>query len=156
MDHLLRQDLFDPVTARGHVLAHRPPVRSAVACVVSDAVWNDVVRLLRLASAASGASASLQERTWWRLAADCADLLRRLPRLSDELDEPWSGVQPPQPSRATSAPARIEEAATRLLHLLRTPGPLPLTRLSAEIDALGAAAIGALAERAVETALARG
>ena len=154
MDDASRQDLFDPEAARGLVLAHRPPLRSAVACVVPDVVWSEVVGLLRLATADPGGSEALRERTWWHLAVGCADLLRRLPRLSDEIEEAWTGVESVPPPISTSGPARIEEAGARLLALLRTPGAHPLPRLAVAVDALGAAAIGALAERAAETAAA--
>jgi hypothetical protein len=42
----------------------------------------------------------------------------------------------------------VAAAADRLAALLRAPGPLPLRRLAAEVDALGGAAVAALAERA--------
>jgi hypothetical protein len=41
----------------------------------------------------------------------------------------------------------VTATAGRLTRLLRSPGPLPLAALAAEIDALGAAAISALAEQ---------
>ncbi|MGY1615474.1 hypothetical protein ACI797_01890 [Geodermatophilus sp. SYSU D00691] len=46
MDDELRRSPFDPDAASGLVLAHRPPAPSAVQGVVSDVVWQDVVRLL--------------------------------------------------------------------------------------------------------------
>jgi hypothetical protein len=144
MDDDLRDWLFDPPTTRGLVLAHRPPERSAVQCVVSDVVWHDVVRLLRWATADTGRDARLDGGRWWRLAAGCADLLRRLPGLADELDQPWRSVDA-APTAAGAAGVGI--AAGRLTRALRSSGPLPLAALAAEIDALGAAAISALAER---------
>ena len=90
MDDELRRLLFDPGATRDLVLARRPLPRSAVACVVSDVVWTEVVRLLRWAAAGTQGAPNLQSGTWWRLAAGCADLLRRLPGLSAELGEGWT------------------------------------------------------------------
>ena len=147
MDAELRTRLFDPQAAHGLVLARRPPSRSAVADVVSDVVWQDVVVLLRWAAAGTRGAPELEAGRWWRLASGCADLLRRLPGLSDELEEPWRPVGDADiPVR--SGPDRIEEATRRLERLLRSPAPLPLAVLAAEIDALGAAAVSALAESA--------
>ena len=92
MDDDLRNRLFDPQAAHGLVLARRPPSRSAVADVVSDVVWHDVVVLLRWAAAGTRGAPELEAGRWWRLASGCADLLRRLPGLSDELEEPWQPV----------------------------------------------------------------
>jgi hypothetical protein len=151
MDDDTRGWLFDPTTTRGLVLAHRPPDHSAVHCVVSDLVWQEVVQLLRWATADTGGASRLDSGRWWRLAAGCADLLRRLPGLSDELGEPWRAADLPptaQPSRGRpSGTARVTATAGRLTRLLRSPGPLPLAALAAEIDALGAAAINALADQ---------
>jgi hypothetical protein len=144
MDDELRTRLFDPQATRGLVLAHRPPSRSAVACVVSDVVWQEVVVLLRWA-AGPGRTPELTAGRWWRLAAGCADLLRRLPALSDELEEPWQSPGAVELPTGTGE-ERVERAAHRLWRLLRSSGPLPLAALGAEIDALGAAAVGALAE----------
>ncbi len=147
MDDDLRQELFDPARAHLLVLAHRPPIASAVHCVVSDVVWHDVVRLLRWAAADTEGAPDLEPGRWWRLAASCADLLRRLPALSDELGEPWSpAAEPPEPG--LDGAARVGLAADRLLGLLRSTGPVPLQRLAGEVDALGAAAISALADQA--------
>ena len=145
MDDDLRHRLFDPQAAHGLVLARRPPSRSAVACVVSDVVWHEVVVLLRWAAAGTGGTQDLDAGRWWRLAAGCADLLRRLPALSDELEEPWLEVGPVE-IPADNARERVERVAARLWRLLRSPGPLPLAVVAAEVDALGAAAIAALAE----------
>jgi hypothetical protein len=146
-----REWLFDPGTTHGLVLAHRPPDRSAVSSVVSDVVWQDVVGLLRWAAADTGGEIRLDSGRWWRLAAGCADLLRRLPGLSDELGEVWRPAEPVAPATSaaggTSGTARVDAAAARLARLLRSPGPLPLAALADEIDALGAAAISALAEQ---------
>ena len=145
MDDDVRDRLFDPRSAHGLVLAHRPPSRSPVACVVSDVVWHEVVVLLRWAAAGTDGTPGLEAGRWWRLATGCADLLRRLPALSDELEEPWQAVGPAR-SPAGTGEERVERAAQRLWRLLRSPGPLPLALLAAEVDALGAAAISALAE----------
>jgi hypothetical protein len=145
MDDDLRIRLFDPQAAHSLVLARRPPSRSAVACVVSDVVWHEVVVLLRWAAAGTGGTPDLDAGRWWRLAAGCADLLRRLPALSDELAEPWQDVGPAEVP-AGSGRERVERVADRLWRLLRSPGPLPLAVLATEVDALGAAAISALAE----------
>jgi hypothetical protein len=144
-----RQQLFDPRAARALVLAHRPPAASAVAAVVSDTVWTGVLRLLRWAAADPQGVATRQTGTWWRLATGCADLLRRLPALGDEAGEPY-----PHHGREDDAvghrPAeRIAHAAERLAGLWRSPAPVPLALLAVRVDALGAAAVGALAERAV-------
>jgi hypothetical protein len=146
MDDALRRTLFDPDTAHGLVLAHRPSSPSAVQGVVSDVVWGEVVRLLRWATAETGGSAALEAGTWWRLAAECAEFLRRYPGLSAELAEPWDVV--PAPELAGTGAQRVAAAADRLTGLLHGAGPLPLHLLAAEVDALGAAAVGALAERA--------
>jgi len=147
VDDELRRALFDPATAHRLVLARRPPVRSAVNCVVSDLVWGEVVRLLRWATAWTGGTAALESGRWWRLAVSCADLLRRLPVLSDELDEPWDGTPPDDRPGEGSGAARIRSATDRLARLLRSSEPVSLNRLGGHVDALGAAAIGALAEQ---------
>jgi hypothetical protein len=144
MDDELRSRLFDPDAAHDLVLAHRPALPSAVEGVVSDVVWSEVVRLLRWATAETGGSPALEAGTWWRLAAECAAFLRRYPGLSAEIAEPWDLV--PAPELAGTGAQRVAAAAERLTGLLHAAGPLPLRRLAAEVDALGAAAIGALAE----------
>jgi hypothetical protein len=146
MDDDPRLWLFDPATTRGLVLARRPAGRTAMTCVVSDAVWQHVVRLLRWAAADTGGAGPLDAGRWWRLAAGCADLLRRLPGLSDELGEPWRPTTPVETGNRSGA-ARVEAAVGRLTALLRSSDPLPLGVLAVEIDALGAASITALAER---------
>jgi hypothetical protein len=147
MDDELRTRLFDPQAAHGLVLARRPPSRSAVACVVSDVVWHDVVVLLRWAAAGTHGAPELEAGRMWRLATGCADLLRRLPGLSDELEEPWQPADP-APDTVPAGAGGVEQVALRLERLLRSPAPLPLAVLAVEIDALGAAAIGALADSA--------
>ena len=150
MDDDLRNLLFDPRAAHGLVLARRPPARSALTDVVSDIVWHDVVVLLRWAAAGTYGVQDLDAGRWWRLAGGCADLLRRLPGLSDELEEPWQPVEAVEVSAAGGAD-RVEQVCRRLELLLRAPVPPPLVVLAAEIDALGAAAISALAEASAWT-----
>jgi hypothetical protein len=150
MEDTVRSSLFDPAAARGLVLAHRPPAGSAAADVVSDRGWAAVVRLLRWAAAGTrGAgtrqAGALETGTWWRLAAGCADLLRTLPGLAAELGEPWS-VEPPYRPDLPGA-ERVAVAADRLATLLAAVPRVPLRVLAAEVDALGEAAVTALAGR---------
>jgi hypothetical protein len=144
MDDDLRRELFDPAGAHRLVLARRPPDPSPVICVVSDVVWEEVVHLLRW-SAATTASAGVDAGRWWRLAAGCANLLRRLPALCDEVGEPW-GPTTPADDPELPAGTRVTFAGVRLAALLRSREPVPLRWLAGEVDALGAAAISALAE----------
>jgi hypothetical protein len=113
-------------------------------------VWQEVVRLLRWAAASTAASPNLDSGRWWRLASGCADLLRRLPALCDELGEEWDRPAVPDDDAVDGA-ARLERTAERLLGLLRTGEPMPLRTIAGEIDALGAAAITALAETSTWT-----
>ncbi|MCF6744511.1 hypothetical protein E9529_09505 [Blastococcus sp. KM273128] len=147
MDDDATGQLFDATAARTVVLARRPPGACAVECVVSDVVWGEVVRLLRWATAGTRGDRTLQVGAWWRLAGGCADLLRRLPRLCDEIAEPWGldGGAPVPPE--LDAGDRIALAADRVVALLQSPRPVPLRTLAAEVDALGSAALSALAAR---------
>jgi hypothetical protein len=145
MDDDLRSRLFDPSGARALILARRPPGGSAVTAVVSDALWQDVVALLRWTAASTAASPDLDPGRWWRLAWGCAELLRRMPALCDELGEDWDRPTVLDDEDAGGA-ARAERSAERLLGLLRTGSPTPLRTVAGEIDALGAAAIAAYAE----------
>jgi hypothetical protein len=144
MDDELRHRLFDPEGAHRLVLDRRPPNSSAVTCVVSDVVWQEVVHLLRWSAATTG-SAGVDAGRWWRLAAGCAELLRRLPALCDEVGEPWGPTAPPDDVELPGT-TRVAFTAVRLAALLRAREPVPLRRLAGEVDALGAAAISALAE----------
>ncbi|WP_409330702.1 hypothetical protein [Trujillonella humicola] len=135
--------LFDPAAAHSTVLGHRPAGSSAVAAVVSDAAWADVVALLRWADAGTRAPAPLAAGTWWRLAAGCAALLRRLPGLCAEVGEPY-GVDGLPGEDGRPAGERVARATARLTSLLRSRQPVPLRRLASEVDALGAAATGML------------
>jgi hypothetical protein len=144
MDDDAHRWLFDPTLAHRMVLAHRCEPGSAMSCVISDVVWQDVIGLLRWATASTGRAPDLEPGRWWRLAAVCADLLRRLPALGDEIGMPWRPAAPaPQPTSVGAA--RVAAATDRLLALVRSAEPLPLARLAVEIDALGAAAVSALA-----------
>ena len=145
MDDASHRWIFDPTLAHRTVLAHRCRPGSAVSCVISDVVWQDVLGLLRWATASTGRAPDLEPGRWWRLAAACADLLRRLPTFGDEIGEPWRpDASAPEP--APDGAARVAAATDRLLALVRSAEPVPLARLAAEIDRLGAAAVGALVE----------
>ena len=104
------------------------------------------MRLLRWAAAGTHGAPSLQAGTWWRLAAGCADLLRRLPGLSAELGEGWTREPGPDADSDRTGTERVQRAAARLTGLLNSTGPVPLHRLATGVDQLGAAAISALAE----------
>jgi hypothetical protein len=145
MDDDLRQWLFDPADVHRLVLARRPAAGTAVTSVVSDVVWCEVVRLLRWAAASTGSAPEMEAGRWWRLAAGCAHLLRRLPALCDELGEPWSRTAASDQPEGTGS-TRVDLVSRRLLTLLRSDAPVPLHVLAREVDALGAAAISALAE----------
>ncbi len=142
--------LFDPLATRAMVLARRSPGGRPVDDVVSDVVWGEVVRLLRFASAGASARGALRSGSWWRLAAGCAALLRRMPAFSAEVSEPWS-VDPPAALPAGTPPAdRVGLVAGRLAALLRSGRPVPLRSLAAEVDALGEAAVQALAAASLD------
>jgi len=144
MDDDLRSRLFDPSGSQAMVLAHRPPGGSAVDAVVSDAVWQEVVALLRWTAASTTGSPELDPGRWWRLAVGCADLLRRLPGLCDELGQEW-GRPAVSDGDGPDAFTRVEHGAERLLGLLRQGTPVDLRTVAGEVDALGAAAIAAYA-----------
>ena len=137
--------LFDPSSTRALVLAHRPPEASAVDCVVSDVVWQDVVRLLRWARVSTEGAPGLEAGVLWRLAAGCGDLLRRIPGLGEEIAEPWRSADPAAAPDDLTPAQRIDRAAERLTALLRRPVPVPLRQLATEVDLLGEAAVLALA-----------
>jgi hypothetical protein len=144
MDSSLRSSLFSPAAAHGLVLAHRPPGASPVECVVSDHVWADVVVLLRWATAVPRDDDD-RPGAAWRLAARCAALLRALPGLCEELGERWSPVVADVPDLPGAD--RLRLVADRLGRLLAARERVSLTVLGSEVDALGAAAVAALAER---------
>jgi hypothetical protein len=143
MDSSLRSSLFSPAAAHGLVLAHRPPGASAVECVVSDHVWADVVVLLRWATAVPRSDDD-RAGTLWRLAARCASLLRALPGLCEELGQSWSPVVADVPD--LPGEDRLQLVADRLAQLLAARGRVSFALLAGEVDALGAAAVAALAE----------
>lgn len=144
MDASTRRWLYDPATTSRLVLGHRP-AGPVVSVVVSDLVWGDVVRLLRWADAGIRSDGDVAAGTWWRLAASCADLLRRLPGLCAEVGEAWSIPAPPDDGEAGGR-VRVALAAAHLGVQLRDGRPLALAALAGEVDALGAAAISALVE----------
>jgi hypothetical protein len=146
MDASTRHWLYDPATTHRLVLARRP-AGSVVSVVVSDLVWDDVVRLLRWADAGIRSDDELAAGTWWRLAAACADLLRRLPGLSAEVGEAWTGALPTDDDG--TGRERVALVAARLAVRLRDGRPLALSVLAGDVDALGAAAISALVERSL-------
>src|SRR3954447_5399889 len=131
MDDELRRWLYDPQDAHRFVLGRRPPDPDVVACVVSDAVWHQVIHLRRW-SAATTSSASVDAGRWWRLAAGCADLLRRLPGLCDELGDPW-GPRAPADEAGLPGTVRVAFSTIRLARLLRTAEPVPLRELAGEV-----------------------
>ena len=146
VDTLLRRTLFDPSAADALVLARRPEPGSVVQDVVSDLVWQEVVRLLRWASATTRAGTPVPPGIYWRLAAGCAHLLRLLPGLSSEIDEAWRPAASTGVASQVRGAERIQQVAGRLAGLLRAGGPVPLSRLSADVDDLGSAAIQAIAD----------
>jgi hypothetical protein len=145
MDDDLRSRLFDPSGTQALILARRPRGGSAVTAVVSDAFWHEVVGLLRWTAASTEGSPALDRGRWWRLASGCAELLRRMPGLCDELGEDWDRPTVPDDEDAGGA-ARAQRSAERLFALLRAGSPAPLRAVAGEIDALGAAAITAYVE----------
>jgi hypothetical protein len=146
----VRHLLFDPHAAHALVLAHRPPAASAVDAVVSDAVWTDVVRLLRWAAADPQGVPARETGTWWRLATGCAELLRRLPGLGDEVGEAYVSPDPVDDDGALGPVERIARAAEKLAALLQSSASIPLLLLAPRVDALGAAAVSALARRGLQ------
>lgn len=146
MDDDFRHRLFDPPAAHRLVLARRPN-RAAVDAVVSDVVWTDVVRLLRWATADTGGLTEVDSGRWWRLAVACADVHRRLPGLVDEVGEAWQDEEPAVPDPDDDAATRAARVAGRLTTLLLSDGPVPLRAVASQVDALGAAALSAFAER---------
>ncbi|MFQ1001988.1 hypothetical protein [Modestobacter sp. SSW1-42] len=143
--------LYDPAVGDVLVRAHRSAVGGPADDVVSDVLWSDVLGLLRWAEAALGCPPALAEGAAWRTAARAAALLRRLPVLCAEGGLPWPGVQADPDDTVLPGRERLAAAADRLAGLLcaRPPavGPLELvTRVAADVDEIGAAAIALLAE----------
>jgi hypothetical protein len=137
--------LYEPGAGRALVLAHRPAGGGAARNVVSDAVWSDVLVVLRWARATLRCRPELLPGVAWRTAAAAAALLRRLPALGDELGECWR-LEAAAPTAGGTERERLQAAAERLESRLRTPAEaLPLCRLAVETDAVGAAAVGLVA-----------
>jgi hypothetical protein len=140
-------ELYDPRSSHALVLAHRPWGGGAASDVVSDAVWTDVLGLLRWARATLSCPGELLPGVAWRTAAASAALLRRLPTFCDERGECWRTV--PTPAGGGPARARLGDAAGQLSARLHAPGEqVPLSVLAVDVDAVGAAAVGLLAEGA--------
>ncbi|MEU2347120.1 hypothetical protein [Modestobacter sp. NPDC049651] len=139
--------LYDPSLGGVLVRAHRPRTGGAVAPVVSDVVWTDVLGAVRWAGATLRCPPDLMGGSAWRTASSCAQLLRRLPRLCRELGEPWP-ERAPRPETATAEPrARLTAATERLTARLCAPGTaVPLAELADDVDELGAAALAVLVE----------
>lgn len=145
--------LYDPSAGGLVVRAHRPPSAGAAAVVVSDAVWRDVLGLVRWAAATLDCAPGLVGGMAWRTAASSAALLRRLPGLCVAAGLDWPGVPDGAESAEGSARARMRTAADRLAALLGAPhaelgDPALLAAVAADVDAVGAAAIALVAEEA--------
>jgi hypothetical protein len=140
-------ELYDPRSSHALVLAHRPCGGGAASDAVSDAVWTDVLGLLRWAEATLRCPGELLPGVAWRTAGASAALLRRLPAFCDERGECWRAV----PARDGGGPARarLADAAGRLRCRLHATGEqVPLSVLAVDVDAVGAAAVALLAEGA--------
>ncbi|GAA4727550.1 hypothetical protein GCM10023328_02260 [Modestobacter marinus] len=150
--------LYDPSAGGRAVRAHRPPSAGAVDAVVSDALWTDVLRVVRWATATLDCRPELVHGTAWRTAAASAGLLRRLRGLCAEVGLVWPGfsaVDPDGPARG-----RLRAATGRLSAHLSSPGQDVLTSeglaaVAADVDAVGAAAVALLAEEADRTVCSR-
>ncbi|HEV7725920.1 MAG TPA: hypothetical protein VGO74_03230 [Modestobacter sp.] len=145
----LLPELYDPRSSRALVRAHRPHAGGAASDVVSDAVWSDVLGLVRWAQATLCCSGEMAPGVAWRTAAASAVLLRRWPAFCDERGECWPvPLDLPVPG-GTTPRERLRAAADRLWSRLRTPEEeVPLGVLAVDVDAVGAAAVGLVAEGA--------
>jgi hypothetical protein len=114
---------------------------------VSDAVWTDVLALLRWAEATLTCPPGLAAGTAWRTAATAAALLRRLPGLCAEAGVGWLGQSDPVSVVDVPARERLRTAADRLALRLCSPeeGLVGSSGLARDVDEVGAAAIGVLA-----------
>ncbi len=141
--------LYDPAGVDQLVRARRPvvPSRSVVGDVVSDVVWSSVVPLLRWSDAALVGPPAVLEHAAWQVAAGAAELLRRLPGLSDELGEPLV-PQAPAVDGIQQPGARLVAATEVLAGWLRGPEVVTLQQVADRVDRLGAAAVALLAARA--------
>jgi hypothetical protein len=143
--------LYDPAVGGVLVRAHRSPAGGPAADVLSDVLWSEVLGVLRWADATLGCPPALAEGAAWRAAASAAGLLRRLPGLCAEAGLPWPGAHADPDEAAVPGRERLAAAADRLAGLL-CAGPLPedplelVVRVATDVDAIGAAAIAALAE----------
>jgi hypothetical protein len=144
--------LYDPSLGGVLVRAHRAPASGAAGSVVSDAVWSDVLRLLRWAEATLSCPPELLDGTAWRAAAAAARLLARLPGLCAEAGVDWPGPSPEPMTADVPARTRLRAAADGLALRLCSPeegvgGPLrsAVGDLARDVDEVGAAAIGVLA-----------
>jgi hypothetical protein len=143
--------LYDPSLGGVLVRAHRSPADGPAGDVVSDVLWSEVLVLLRWAEATLGCPPSLVEGAAWRTAATAAALLRRLPVLCAEGGVAWPGVQGDPAEVGTPGRERLAAAADRLAGLLcdrpAEVGSLEVVaQVAADVDAIGAAAIGLLAD----------
>jgi hypothetical protein len=145
--------LYDPSLGGVLVRAHRAPAGGAAGSVVSDAVWGDVLGVLRWAEATLTCPPGLAGGTAWRAASASAGLLRRLPGLCAEAGVAWPGPAAEPPGAPVPARRRLRTAADRLALRLCSPeegaaGPLrmDLAGLARDVDEVGAAAIGVLAD----------
>ena len=145
--------LYDPSLGALLVRAHRPPAAGALRSVVSDAVWSDVLGVLRWAEATLTCRPDLAAGTAWRTAAAAAALLRRLPGLCDEVGVAWAGAGGEPGAAQVPAAVRLRTAADRLALRLCSPDDgtedqleIVLRDLARDVDEVGAAAIAVLAE----------
>ena len=144
--------LYDSSLGGLLVRAHRAPRAGAAGCVVSDALWTDVLGLLRWAEATLTCPAEFAGGAAWRTAVAAAALLRRFPGLCAEAGVAWPGPAfETEPAEETAA-ARLRTAADRLALRLCSPeegaaGPLrdAVAELARDVDGVGAAAIAVLA-----------
>jgi hypothetical protein len=147
-----RRWLYDPSLGGVLVRSHRAPGGGAAGTVVSDAVWGDVLGVLRWAEATLGCPPELVGGTAWRAAGAAAALLRRLPGLCAEAGVAWPGPSPARTGYVVPARTRLRTAADRLALRLCSPeegdgGPLrsDVADLARDVDEVGAAAIAVLA-----------
>jgi hypothetical protein len=144
--------LYDPSLGGVLVRSHRAPAGGAADSVVSDAVWSDVLGVLRWAEATLSCPPDLIGGTAWRTAGAAAALLRRLPGLCAEAGVAWPGPSPAPTEFDVPARTRLRTAVDRLALRLCSPeeseaGPLrsAVADLARDVDEVGAAAIAVLA-----------
>jgi hypothetical protein len=144
--------LYDPSLGGVLVRAHRAPAAGAAGCVVSDAVWSDVLGVLRWAEATLTCPQDLLGGTAWRTATASAGLLSRLPGLCAEAGVVWPGPSVMPMTAQIAATDRLRTATDRLTLRLFSPeegasGPLrdALGDLARDVDEVGAASIAVVA-----------